>query len=474
MHYRRSTISHTSAFAVSLLLIIGIASLALFLSTCGGGGNSVSGETGPPPVSNTILQFRAGDAYWDRILSVEATVDAVYLVNSAGTPLKVVPVSHRLEFSHLAGTMTPLYVGSVPQGSYTAARVDGGKIHVSYLDVQGKPQEFTSDDSASLTIPLSSFTVGSASAIVSIDFDLARSIAVDPTSQNPPTLNPTFSFSIAPIGTANVQDPQNGKVDNVTGQVTSVSGSSFTVTARDNSSTPFVTDSSTTFAGATLSTLSNMIVKVEGVTQSDNSLKATNVEALENQNGVVFDGLYLGYIGYMPGTTQMIFLAHEGIGSGLFAWDGAMGQPLRLDITHAHYNMNTSGIDMSGINFTAANIGPGAQLRALSSTGFIRGDYASTVNVMVDKLVLEKQCLGGTVTNYQAGPPAIFELIFDANTFLRVLNPTLNHIYVHQQPGTHLMNLSSVNNNDVVHARGLLFYDSTTQSAHLVAERIWK
>lgn len=468
---RRSTSSHTSAFAFALMLVCIVGASALFVSACGGS-NSVSGDVEPAPVSNTVVQFRAGDAYWDRILAVEATVDAVYLVNSAGTPIKVVPVSHRLEFSHLAGTMTPLYVNTVPQGSYTAARIDGGKIHVSYLDLQGQPQEFTSNETSSLTVQLSSFTVGATSAIVSIDFDVAASISIDPTGQNPPALNPTFTFSITPIGTG-TQDPHNGSIENVTGQVTSVSGNSFTVTTRDGSSTPFVTDSSTTFTGATLATLSNLIVKVEGITQSDNSLKATQVEAFENQNGAVVDGLYLAYIGYMN-PIQMIVLAHEGVGAGFMTWDEAMGRPMRVDISHAQYAIDNAGIDMSGIDYTASDIGTGAEVRMLSSAQFIRGDYSSTTNLTIDKVILQKQCLAGTVMNYRAGPPAIFELAFNENTFLRVLNPTLNHIYVHQQPGTHLVNLNSIQNSEVVYARGLLFYDSATYSFHLVAERVWK
>lgn len=468
MFVLRSIRSPIHAFISNLLLLLATASLTFFLGTCGGASQD-GGTQPPPPPANTVVQFRIGDAYWDRIISVEATLESVFLKNSSGAFVKVVPVSHRFEFTHLAGLRMPIYIANVAQGTYSEARIDGGQIHISYLDNQNNRQEFVSTESASITVPLSSFTVGTTKAIVSIDFDVSRSIAIDPTNQNPPSVNPVFSFSLKSIGASGEQGPENGEVENVTGQVTSVNGSSFIVTTRDGAGTEFATDGNTVFQNVSLGTLPNMLVRVNGVTRTDNSLLATAVEGLENQNGVEMEGLYLVHAGFVP---EILVLAHEGVGAGLFTQDEAMGRPMRVNVENATYSINTDGMDMSGIPYTTANIASGAQLRLVSPSLFVRGD---TTNLTAEKVILEKQCLVGTVYDYQAGPPAVFQLVFDDNSFLKVLSPALNAIYVHQQPGTHLVNTGSIQNGDVVYVRGLLFMDSGSRiTYHMVAQRIWK
>lgn len=81
----------------------------------------------------------------------------------------------------------------------------------------------------------------------------------------------------------------------MTGLVTNLSGTSFTMTVGQNGvSLTFSTDANTQFNdGAGLATMLNTLVTVKGLTQSDGSLYAKEVEGIENANGAELEGLVM-------------------------------------------------------------------------------------------------------------------------------------------------------------------------------------
>jgi len=208
--------------------------LCLALNSACGGGRGGGDVQPPPPTASTSVQFRIGDASSDRLVSVEATIEAVFLTNSAGASIKVVPVSHQLEFTHLSGTLQPLYVSDVVQDTYTQLAIDGRDLHVSYLDSQGKAQEYTFSGTTRIPVTLNPpLVVGSQATIVSIDFDLAGSIAVDPSNQSEPFVDPVFTVSSVTVA-ASQQQPENGAVEDVVGRVEGVSaGGAVAILGRD-------------------------------------------------------------------------------------------------------------------------------------------------------------------------------------------------------------------------------------------------
>ena len=467
-------LSRLKAFWIQLFLIL--VSLAL-IPACGGGGGGGDVQP-PPPTASTSVQFRMGDASSDRLVSVEAAVDAIFLTNSAGTSVKVVPVSHQLEFTHLSGTLQPLYISEVVQGTYTQLAIDGRDLHVSYLDQQGNAQEYAFTGTTRIPVTLNPpLVVGAQPSIVSIDFDLANSISVDPANQLEPFVDPVFTVSSVSVATSQ-QGPENGAVEDVVGRVEGVSsGGAVAILGRDNSGLTFETDGNTTYSykDTPMGSAPMTVVRIEGITRPDNSLLATKVEGLIDPNGVVIEGLYLWYAGYWV-DKEMFVIAQEAIGNGFFNQEDTIGREIRVNVTNAAYDIDTSGMDMSGLNFTTANIAPGSRVRIHSDNAFIRGDYTTTTNLIADKVVLEKQTVSGVVMNYQPGPPVQFDLRLplDGSSFLQLVRPIAGSVHVYQQPGTTLKNLTGVQNNDTVSVRGLLFTDPQNSSYHLVAQKIWK
>ena len=469
-------------FPASTSSVLWLQIFAIFLclalnSACGGGGGGGDVQP-PPPTASTSVQFRIGDASSDRLVSVEATIEAVFLTNSAGASIKVVPVSHQLEFTHLSGTLQPLYVSDVVQDTYTQLAIDGRDLHVSYLDSQGKAQEYTFSGTTRIPVTLNPpLAVGSQPTIVSIDFDLAGSIAVDPSNQSEPFVDPVFTVSSVTVA-ASQQQPENGAVEDVVGRVEGVSaGGAVAILGRDNSGSTFQTDTNTLYSykDTPMGSCPMTVVRIEGITRPDNSLLATKVDGLIDPNGVVMEGLYLWYAGYWV-DKEMFVIAQEGIGNGLFNQEDVLGREIRVNVTNAMYGIDTSGMDMSGLNFSTANIAPGSRIRIHSDNPFIRGDYTTTTNLVADKVVLEKQTVSGVVMNYQPGPPAQFDLRLplDGSSFLQLVRPIAGLVHVYQQPGTALKNLTGIQNNDTVYVRGLLFTEPTNSTYHLVAQRIWK
>lgn len=476
---RQRTIFSALTSSVLWMQLFSILLCLAFIPACGGGGGGGGDVQPPPPTASTAVQFRIGDASSDRLVSVEATVEDIFLTNSQGTSYKVVPVSHQLEFTHLNGTLHPLYVSDVIQGTYKQLAIDGRDLHISYLDQQGNAQEYAFTGTTRIPVTLNPpLVVGSQPMIVSLDFDLASSISVDPFSELEPIVDPVFTVSSTPVATSQQQQPEDGAVEDVVGKVDAVStGGAIAILGRDNSGLTFETDSNTRYSykDTPMGSAPMTVVRIEGITRPDNSLLATKVDGLIDSNGTVIEGLYLWYAGY-TGNKEMFVIAQEGIGSSLFYQEGALGSKLRVNITNAAYGIDTSGMDMSGLNFTTANIAPGSRVRIHSDNPFIHGDYSTTTNLVADKVVLEKQTVTGLVMNYQAGPPVQFDLRLplDGSSFLQLVRPIAWSVHVYQQPGTTLKNLTGVQNNDTVNVRGLLFTDPVNSSYHLVAQRIWK
>jgi len=459
-----------------LPLLLGI---LLFAIGCGGGGSSMSGSPEPTPTPTSAVQIKIGDSSSERLLSVEFTASALHLIDAKGTSINILPSSRRLEFTHLAGTSQLIAALNMPQGTYNQAIFDGSDFHVTYLDYTGQPQEYTVSDAVQFTVALPSLVIGSLSTIVSVDFDLANSITVDPTNVNPPVVTPVLTFSTMPVRPTPTQQPEDGSLENVVGLVNSVAGSKFTMTPeRDAFQLTFDTSSGTQFENVTLTTLPNTLVKVEGITLLDGSLEATKVSAWADKNGAEFEGVLTNYYNYITSEGIMV-IAQDAVGSGFFSLEDTVGKTARAGTLGATYAVNSDGMDMTGITFTfdphTANLNYGQRVRMMSTSGFIRGDPQLNEELTAQTVTLEKQALTGIVQNYQAGATAqYFDLMLDAGSYLTILNHASSMVvHVVQQPGTNLHGISSVQNGDNVRVRGLLFYDYQT-GFHMVAQRIWK
>jgi hypothetical protein len=412
--------------------------------------------------------------------------------DSKGNQVNVLPGSRRLEFLHMAGTLEPIALLKIPQGTYTEATLEGSNIHVTYVSpIEMYPWITTTEVATSagdtIVVPISPpITVGSQPLVVSLDFDVDSFISFDPVTDEPILNDPKFTFSTSPIRTSGQPKPEEGGLEDMLGLVTNVSGTSFTATLGQNGMPlTFNTDNNTVFTNVGLSTLPNMIVKASGVTQADGSVLAQAVEGLENQYGVETEGIIYFNWGETP-TTWFWITPQDGNGAGFeFTPTTAIGQVVNVNVDPGtSYAVNTDGMDMTGAAFEFdANADPstvrfGQRVRVESSTGMIPDLQEGTSGLIAaQKVILEKQSVSGVVSNYQtSGGRAFFVLQLPSDSYLTILNsvqwPSATWVTVWQQAGTDLHGITTVNNGDTVHVRGLLFTDNG--AFVMVAQRIWK
>src|SRR5947209_3063341 len=90
----------------------------LLLSGCGN-----SNPNHPVQVTGTSVMLQTGDAINDQIVKFELTVTAVTLTGTGGTPntSNLLSAPAEVEFTHSAGTMEPLTLAHIPQGTYSGA-----------------------------------------------------------------------------------------------------------------------------------------------------------------------------------------------------------------------------------------------------------------------------------------------------------------------------------------------------------------
>ena len=124
------------SFEISNLWTVAVATLATVLTAtlaaCGGSNGT---STTPPPVTaqKTAVQVNIGDSPSDWMLGFSMNISSMSLTGSNGSAT-VVSTSVPIEMMHLMGTMQPLTMINLPQGTYTGASVTIGSATVMYMD----------------------------------------------------------------------------------------------------------------------------------------------------------------------------------------------------------------------------------------------------------------------------------------------------------------------------------------------------
>lgn len=464
-HARFFAITRRAAFVLFSIMAL------TFLFACGGG----SSTTPVNPPTKTITQLRIGDAAADRIISFEVSIASPIIVTtSTGTQLQITLRSNRLELSHMSAKMEPLTIVNAPQGTYTGASLTITNPEVTFLDNSGVAHTIQSNASQNVTVTLNpALTISSSAAVVSIDVNAASSVTTDAAGNITGFSFSSSSFTISTktVSTAQQED-DDGELEDVTGLVTSASGNNFTMNVgQSGAQLTFATDNTTQFSdgvtnvGSTL----NQIVKVEGKTQADGTLFASEVEGIENQNGAELEGIVTAVVGN-PAISASV-TAQDGIGSGMDATK--VGAPFIADISGAQYKVDLGNIDTSGLGgipgspnfpFDATTIMAGQRVEIESISAF------SGSNIVADKVKLQQQAVTGTVANFAAGSGggAVFDLNLPADSYLTLLSGK-SVVHVLQQPGTD-NKFGTIANNNSVRVRGLLFWTGT--SFNMIARRI--
>lgn len=441
---------------------------------CGGGSSSSSNPgqiTNPPPTQTTATQVKIGDAPADRVTSFEVTVGPITMTPSSGSPFTVLSGTRRLELTHLSGTSEPLALLDVPQGTYSSASMTVSHPEVTFITNLGTIVKLEPAFNQAISVNFSpALTVGANSMVVSIDLNVSNSLTFD-SQGNVTAVNlsaSSFGLGTAAVAAEDKQGHDDGELEDTTGTITAVNGTSFTLTAGQNGAPlVFATDVSTAFDdGASLTV--NTIVSVEGITKSDGSLYAKEVEGIEDSSGVEAEGL----ITHISGT-QISFLADDGLGSGMD--DTKVGGAITADISTAKYKVNKGNIDNSGLGglpsapnfpFDASTVHAGQRIEVESASAL------AGTSTSADKIKLQQQALVGTVSGLAGSTsagPVTFKLTVPVDSVFAMLSGK-SEVTVYWQPGTDLHKLAGVSNGDSIRVRGLVFFTGT--SFNMIARRI--
>jgi hypothetical protein len=466
-----SSSSTTYRKTIQSVTILFLGGLLLSALGCGGGANSGGG--GGLPLT-TAAQVRMGDAPADRVIVFEVTVGPISLTPSTGAAVTVLSSTRRLELTHMSGTNEPLALLKVPQGSYTGATITVANPEVVFINSQGTTTKLEPAFSQAVTVSFSpALNVGASASVVNIDLNVANSLTFDALG-NVTGVNisgSSFTFSSSVVAAENEQEPEDGELEDTTGTVSSVSGTSFTLMV-GMGGTPliFTTDANTEFKdGATLATMANTVVTVEGITRSDGTLYAKEVEGVENVGGAEIEGLISQVTGNPA--TQLAFVADDGSGSGMD--DTKTGSSFTADVSGAQYKVATGNIDTSGIGglpappdfpFDASTVHAGQRVEVESVSSL------SGTSLAAEKVKLIQQTLSGTVSGLSGTAPTTFTLTVAGDSAFAMLSGSTT-VTIFWQPGTDVSNLPhALANNDAVRVRGLLFF--TGSQFNMIARRI--
>jgi hypothetical protein len=464
---------------IQLVMITLTLGLTIATFACGGSSSTSTTPTTPPPVTvpptqQTATQIKIRDAPADRVITFEATGGPIPMTPGSGSAVTVLSGTRRLELTHLSGTNEPLALLSVPQGSYSGASITVSNPEVTFINSVGALVKLEPAFNQAIAVNFSpALTVGANAMVVNIDLNVAKSLSFD--AQGNVTgvslSAASFGLSTAAVAAEDKQGHDDGELEDTTGTITAVNGSSFNLTVGQNgASLTFNTDANTQFDdGASLTT--NTIVTVEGVTKSDGTLYAKEVEGIEDASGVEAEGLITQVTGNPA--TQITFLADDGLGSGMD--DTKVGGSITADVSEAKYKVNKGNIDDSGIGglpspptfpFDATTVHAGQRVEVESGVALAG---TSTVG---DKVKLQQQALVGTVSGLASSTtagPTTFTLSVASDSAFAMLSG-MSQVTVYWQPGTDLHKLTSVNNGDSVRVRGIVFFTGT--GFNIIARRI--
>ena len=459
---------HTGQLA-ALTFVLG---LALFSIACGS--NSSSPAPNPGPTPNTAAQVKIGDAPADRILSFQVTVGPITLTPTTGSAVTVLSGTRRLELTHLSGTNEPLALLDVPQGSYSSGSITVSSPEVTFINNVGTIVKLEPTFNQAITVNFSpALSVGATSTVVNLDLNVANSLTFDAQGNVSAVSLTASSFTASTVAVAaeDKQGHDDGELEDTTGTITAVNGTSFNLTVGQNGvSLTFTTDANTQFNdGASLT--ANTIVSVEGITKADGTLYAKEVEGIEDSSGVEAEGLITQVTGNPA--TQITFMADDGLGTGMD--DTKVGGTVSANISGAQYKVNKSNIDTSGIGGLPAPPTFPFDENAIHAGQRIEVESISAMNgtsVTPEKVKLEQQALVGAVSGLggtTSAGPVVFTLTVASDSVFAMLSGK-TQVTVYWQPATDLHKLTSVANGDTVRVRGLVFFTGTT--FNMIARRI--
>lgn len=459
----------------SLLFFASVA--VALLSACGGGGSG-SGPANPQPagISNTTVQVNLGDAPADRLLAVAMSVETMTFTRENGSPVPVLGSPRPIEMMQLLGTVTPLALSGIPQGTYTGATMTFGNANVTHVDVSGQVMHRSVPGTMNATMTFNPpLTIGAMPMVVNVDMDMAASVYLD--ANGNATMTPHLTAHANPL-LAGSRHPEDGGMHGLTGTVGSLQGGAFTLAMTQGlGSASMATHAGTHYAGlaGTHMMTGNMLVTVDAMPQADGTWIVNHVQSGIGASGAMAAGVVTAITGDPP--TQVTIVMHDGAGNGMLGSELAATATVNVS-TSTQFGIEARDVDLTGLPFTPqfdrTHLSKGQAIKAWSTEqighGHGTGGMHGGDNIAASLIQLKHQGLRGTVSGYGSnGTQASFTLTVPADAaFAKLTGSTA--VTVYQQSNTQLRGLTSLTNGSTVRVRGLLFVDGGV--FRLVASRI--
>jgi len=443
----------------------------LFFAGCssGGGAGSVPANT-----HATLLITATNNA---KIPIFKFNIQTLTLFADDGTSVPILTTPQLVELGSINGVARPLVAADIPSKTYVSAKLAFGPSTFAVIDRSGGPGYIDAGtyniDSGipiiTMQLMLNTPLVVTGNAMgVLLNLNIPQSTTYTPFLDGSPTLapgggvaifNPVFSLSAVPLA-GNPTTLQDGKVEDVHGQVTASSGSALTITTASGSSFTFDTSSSTVFAGAsgTAAPPVGSFVDVDAALQTDGSTLATHIQTETTT-------LQYDMVGQVIEYTSQTYIASSGREQQAPSLANGTGDY----INYLQFNPSTqfeiswpSGTAPAGISFTptfnAGSILPGQNI----ATPIESPQSVGNVYPVPSIVTLEPQTINGTVAAISNLNGQTSYQITLFNDDLITLFGSTQTVVAYSTAETHAITTSPLSVGATARVRGLLFDDGGT------------
>jgi hypothetical protein len=364
----------------------------------------------------------------------------------------------------------------VPQKNYVSAKLTYGPSIFAVIDQSGGPgtintgtYNYGPPTTATVQLPLSTSLAITGSAMgMLLNLNIPQSTTYTPFLDGSSTLaqdggqtsfKPVFSLSAVSLS-ANPSTLQDGKVEDVHGQVTASSGNALTIATDSGSSFTFDTSSSTIFAGANGAATPPIgsFVDVDAALQADGSMLATHIQTEGTSQPYDMIGQALGY-------SDQIYLMSSGReqqGPNLPNETGFFDNDLQINPATQFEISWPSGGPPTGLPFTptlnAGTLLTGQNIATPIESLQTVGNIVPAASIVT----LEPQTIDGRVSAISNLNGQTSYQITLLNDDLITLFATTQTVVAYSTSETHTITTSPLSVGSVARVRGLLFDDGGT------------
>ena len=495
--HRALKVGTLAVLTAAVLLTVGCAGNGNMSAVHGSGtGDPLHLGAAPGPLGSLTpapIQIRFGSQPNDRIASLSLTLNSLQATNSGAGNIELLPEPVTFEFAHHAIVTSPISAVDIYQDTYSALVFPDMTGQVVFVDVNGTPiaQSFSVP---AQSIPVD-FVLGQNPLVLNVYLDLSQSFTIadfgnsvrrgrEQWSPALPTQHSTFSVNAQLVLATEtdapnpvVGQPEAGSLDFMVGTVTAVDTQNQIISMKPRAGNAmrisYSTSGSTSFEGCGPTTLAGNLAELDGLTQTDGSLFATEVECINPTN---FSELYGQLNGYAPEGTYYNLILDAGDGTNVT--QSLIGSNITVDwMSQPGYRVNSGNLDLSGsqdLVFDESHVFPGQYVELENDTLAVPDPESSNAGYFQPLMFeLEQQTLTGVVSGYSYDPQSqtgSFTLTVPTNSPLMAMNHGLTTVTVRQIPQTYLRNLSSITDGATLKVRGLMFVDPNCSNSNLEAD----